>query len=399
MRHFLALGALLALGTAGCSEDSGGGGVGGSGCDSLAAPVNNGFCDTSTPIGTCATPPVCSSGRPIDSCCVAIGEPGKDASNKFLKRTTDTKEYSDPSGAAPNLSCFEPSGYPAKPSGQSQTGKLKGVIKPFANGGCPEPASGGGVTSGLSGKGNAAGAVKMEVYTVKRTGDPATDGELDQLVGTTLTVTDSMPIENEVVDNCGGDDRPNRVYEYPNVPMDTELAIKTYSEDGSWRPLITYNIYVTASDKDFDGDGLKYDVRALAADDFNTIPSVAIGKTITPGNAAIGGEVHDCDNVRLQFARVDITASRAALVYFDDDEDNPLPDSNRNDIGTGSTALYSALDIKVEGESTFVRVAGTGLLPDGEGEKLVSLGYFDVRIFPNAVTSVTLRGLRPFQVP
>jgi hypothetical protein len=331
---------------------------------------------------------------------VPIGEPGKSASNPYLKRTTDTKEYSDPTGAPPNLGCFEPGGYPAKPPGGTpQLVKLTGVIKPFANGGCPEPAAGGGVTSGLSGKGDPAGAVKMEVYTVKRTGDPATDGELDQLVGAPLTVTDSMPIENEAVDNCGGDDRPNRVYEYPDVPMNTELAIKTYSDDGSWRQLVTYNIYIADGDKDFDGSAYDYDVRALASDDFNTIPTVAIGKTITPGNAAIGGEVHDCDNVRLQFARVDVTASRAELVYFDDDEDDPLPDSNRKDIGTGSTALYSALDVKVEGESSFVRVAGTGLVPDGEASKLVSLGYFDIRIYPNAVTSVTLRGLRPFQVP
>jgi hypothetical protein len=404
MRRYLALGIVLSAAIGGCSEDKGGeAGTGGSTadgggrCPGTTTPENDQFCDTAMPVGTCAEPPACQgSGRPIDSCCVQIGRPGKSSSNKYLKRTSTTKEYSDPAGGPPNLGCFEPSGYPPKPSGGAPLlVKLTGVIKPFANGGCDE--------SGLTGTaGDKSDAVRMEVYRVNRTGNPATDGALGDLVGAALVVDSTLPIELEPVDNCSGDDRPNRKYEYPGVPMDTELLIKTYSSDSKWRPLYTYNIYIAAGDSALDeaAGTYEYDVRALASDDFNTIPTAAIGKTITAGNSVIGGEVHDCDNVRLQFARVDITAQRAELVYFDDNEDNPLPDSSRVEIGTGTTALYTALDIKVEGASSFVRVAGTGLVPDGaSGDRLVSLGYYDVRIFPNAVTSVTLRGLRPFQVP
>ena len=417
MRRVLALSVLLLTSAFGCSEESnpnpvGTGGTGGSGgsgasgggpsylnngpgtCANTWKPANDGFCQAG-PVGSCAEPADCATNRPIDSCCVLIGEPGKAAGSPYLKRTTTTKEYSDPTGAPPNLSCFEPGSYPAKPPGGTPTMvKLTGIIKPFANGGC-DP-------TGLTGTDpSQSDAVRMEVYTVKRTGDPATDGEADQLVGTPLVVNDAMPIELETVDNCSGDDRPNRVYEYPEVPMHTELLVKTYSTDNSWRPLYAYNVYISEDDPSFDSanQAYDYDVRALAADDFNTIPTVAIGKPIAPGNAALGGEVHDCDNIRLQYARVDISAPRAALVYFDNNEDNPLPDSNQSEIGTGSTALYSALDIKVDGDSSFVRVAGTGLVPDGNQSKLVSLGYFDARIYKGAVTSVTLRGLRPFQVP
>jgi hypothetical protein len=394
MRRYLAFGILLSVAASGCSEDSGSADPGEGDCPTVT-PENAQFCDRTMPVGTCAEPPAChGTSRPVDSCCVLVGAPGKNPNNKHLVRTTTTKEYSDPTGGAPNLGCFDPAGYPPKPSGAPKLVALTGVIKPFANGGCDE--------TGLTGSApDKADAARMEVYRVQRTGNPATDGSLGELIGSTLVVDAAMEIEYETVKNCT-DDRPNRKYQYPNVPTDTELLIKTYSSDGKWRPLYTYNIYIAAGDSAYDeaAGTYEYDVRALASADFITIPQTAIGQPIAPGNSVIGGEVHDCDNIRLQFARVDISSSRADLVYFDDNEDNPLPDSSRRDIGTGATTLYAALDIKVEGASSFVRLGGTGLVPDGAGgDKLVSLGYFDVRAFPNAVTSLTLRGLRPFQVP
>ncbi len=370
-------------GDAGASYANNGEGV----CPGTTRPANDEFCQNTClhdAAATCSN----SSGRPIDSCCVLVGEPGKAQTARYLERTTDTKEYADPTGADPNLDCFEPATYPPAPpaGGDQKTASLKGVLKAFANGGCLE--------SDLLG-------VTMEVYKVQRTGDPATDGALGELVGSALVVDASMPIVMEQVTNCNDDPRPNREYEYPNVPMYTELLIKTYGD--GWQPLYTYNVYISENDPDFDAasNSYTYDVRALAADDFNTIPTVAIGQTITPGNGAIGGEVHDCDNIRLQNARVDISLPRKGLVYFNSDEDDPLPEQSRQNIGTGRTALYSALDIKVDGATgTFARVAGTGVIPDGNGgDKLVSLGYYDVRVFPNSISAVSLRGLRPFQVP
>jgi hypothetical protein len=380
---------LLATSLFGCSEDKGGtpSGSGGSGGGSGAQiPANGAFCNDSCIGG----PFQAATGRPVDSCCVAVGEPGRSSSNPHLLRTTDTDEYSDPKGGPPDLSCFEPATYPKQPppGGDEKKASLAGVITTFANGGC--------VAEDLIGS----NAVTMEVYTVKRTGDPATDGALGDLVGTALVANDQMPIEEETVTNCNDDPKLNRKYQYPDVPMYTELVVKSYGN--GWAPLYSYNLYISEDDPDYDAgtNSYDYDVRALAEGDFQTIPTVAIGKTITAGNGAIGGEVHDCKNIRLQFARVDVSVPRKGLVYFNDDEDDPLPDVTRTDIGTGKTALYSALDITVPGpDGTYARMAGAGLVPSSDGDKLVSLGYFDVRVFPNSVTSVTLRGLRPFQVP
>lgn len=369
-------------------------------CAGTTRPANDDFCQ-----GSCVGTPECVN-RPIDSCCVQVGEPGNSASNKYLTRTTDTTEYSDPSGAPPNLKCFDPDGYPPKPATSSKKVKLKGELRPFANGGCAEYdlVNTEGTTWCAAGSNcpsaTAHGGVKIEIYTVKRGGDETTNGALDQLIGTPVEANDKMPVvKTPVKDSCVDEIRFDREYEYADVPMNTELVIKTYGP--GWSPLYTYNVYVHENDPDYDAAAgtYTYKIRALAEDDFGTIPTVAIGKTISDGNGVIGGEVHDCDNIRLQFARVDVSVNRIALEYFNDSEDDPLPDGSRREIGTGRTALYAAFDIKGGGaEGTFARVAGTGLVPDGEGDKLVSLGYFDVRVFPNSVTSATLRGLRPFQL-
>jgi hypothetical protein len=395
----LSAASLLGTGALGCSDEkntgpdgTGGGSSGnwesnGPGkCSGTTRPANDAFCH-----GNCASEPACKNATsfPVDSCCVQIGAPGLSATSPYLERTTDTKEYADPSGAAPDLGCFDPAGYPAKPGSSSGTASLVGILKVFANGGC-EPT---GATS-LEG-------VKIEVYTVKRTGDPATDGALDQLVGTPLVVDSSMKVVQEPVQNkCTGGIRYNREYEYKNVPINTELVVKT--SGAGWTDFYAYNLFIGEGDPAYDAakGTYTYNVRALAEDDYSTIPQAAIGKPPTSGYGIIGGEVHDCDNVRLQNARVDLSLPRLALEYFNADEDNPLPEGSRRTIGTGRTALYAAFDIQVSGpEGSFARVAGTGLVKDGDKDKLVSLGYFDVRVYPDAVTSVSLRGLRPFQVP
>ena len=395
----------------GCSDEKNPAGSGGSGskdytnngageCKGSTRPANDEFC-----AGSCVGTPTCAN-RPVDSCCVMVGEPGNSASSKYLVRTTDTTEYADPNGAPPDLKCFDPEGYPTQPAASSKTVKLTGVLRPFSNGGCGKydliNTEGTGWCAAGSSCPSAAshGGVKIEVYSVKRTGDPATDGSLGQLIGSTIEATDSMTlVETTVKDSCVDKIRFDREYEYADVPMNTELVIKTYGP--GWSPLYTYNVYVHEGDPDYDASAgtYTYKIRALAEDDYGTIPTAAIGKTVTDGNGIIGGEVHDCGNVRLQFARVDVSQNRVALEYFNDSEDDPLPEGSRREIGTGKTALYSAFDVKGGGSAgTFTRVAGTGLVPGGEKDKLVSLGYFDVRVFPNSVTSVTLRGLRPFQL-
>ncbi len=386
------LAALAALTPAACSSDSnpnpvGGGGSGGNQqfetggpgtCTNSFRPVNDAFCGG----GTCTEAPDCSSGsqRPVEGCCVPMLTPGGNPASPTLRRTTDTRKYADPDGRPVDLSCFDPAGYPAKPTGTPELVTMSGVVDAFSNG-CD-----------LKG-------VKIEVYTVKRTGNPADDGAIDQLQGTAVVTTENDDYEVEDIKKCS-DGRLMRKYTYANVPTNTELVIVTSSntEADGWAPLYTYNIYIYDGDPDYDPTTKVYTrmLQALSIDDFQSIPSVAIGRTIPPGNGAIGGEVHDCDNIRVQNAAVDISAKRAQLAYFNDDEETPLPDLSRSQLGfTGTTGLYSALNVPPGA----ARVAATGLVADGEQSRLVSLGYFDVRVYPDAVTSVTLRGLRPFQVP
>ncbi len=345
------------------------------GCSQLVEPDNNAFCssDTCNPALDCSK----AKQRPVSDCCVLVGSPGAGQQKLTLKRTTDTKKYAG--SGPPDISCFDPAHYPTKPpAGTPKTVTMQGLVQAFSNG-CDMV------------------GVKVEVYTVKRTGDPATDGDLDKLIGSAVTTDANSAVTLTESTNCGSnnDQRSDRAYSYPNVPMYTELVVKTSDAgQGQWAPLVTYNVYIT--DADVQNGVYQHDVDALAADDFQTIPTVAINRPISAGNGAIGGEIHDCGDVRLQNARVDVTAQRTDLVYFNADEDNPLPDSNRREIGTGRTALYAALDVK----PGFARMAATGLVPDGNGgTKLVSLGYYDVRVFPDSVTSVSLQGLRPFQVP
>src|SRR5690606_2463415 len=168
---------------------------------------------------------------------------------------------------------------------------------------------------------------------------------------------------------------------------------------GAWATFYDYNQYISEDDPDFDTatDTYRRNVRVVASDDYQTIPQAAIGRTITDGNGALAGEIHDCDNVRLQNAVVDVNAMRTSMIFFTPDEDAPLPDTARTQIGsTGRLGLYAALDV-APGP---VRVSAIGLRDNGTSQgELVSLGYYDARVFPDSVTSVTLRGLRPFQVP
>lgn len=372
----LGLGSIALLGSSllafGCGDSDAGIDDEGISCENLARPTNDAYCHESCEITQSCT---LAQTRPVDACCVLLKKPSTAVDSPYLARTTDTKDFAG--DGSPDLSCFEPANYPE--GGQSKLVTMEGVVKIFS-------------------KGCSSHNVAIEVWTVKRTGGDD-DGMPDQLIGSAVTTQEDGESEVEENDNCS-DGRVVYKYSYPNVPMHTELLIKTFAaEGGSWATLYDYNQYISESDPDFDASTETYhrNVRAVASDDYQTIPQAAIGRTITPGNGALAGEIHDCGNVRLQNAVVDVNTARTSMVFFTPDEDAPLPDSDRTQIGsTGRLGLYSALDV-APGP---VVVSSIGLLDNGtpEGE-LVSLGYYNARIFPDAITSVTLRGLRPFQVP
>ena len=338
-------------------------------------PKNHEICPAGVP-----TPAECknSKQRPIESCGVLMNLAASGATPAELVRTKNTKEYSDPAGGPVDTSCFDKSNWPTPGTPAMVT--VTGWARNFANG-CD------------------AAHTKVEIYKVKRGG--ADDGALGDLVGTAVNIQDTACTADSckmvvVQSKCDmGNPRIWRKYTYANVPTETELIIKTSSADGSngFATLYDYNNYILTSQ--VSGGMWEHDVRVINIGDYSLIPTTAIGRTLTPGNGVVAGEVHDCssamfpDGVRLSGASVDVSSPRDGVGYFTDVEDAPLPDPGRTAEGTSSLGLYAAYDIKPGP----IRVSATGVV---KGE-LVTLGYYDVRIFPDAVTGVTLRGLRPFQ--
>lgn len=362
------------LGVVACSSDGGGGGGGGdtnSGCAALGGvtynpstacpghctPTNDAFCSANGVVNSC-------QGGPIDSCGVSTALPPKaNGQTVELTRSTDVKEYAGT--GAPDLSCFEPESFPAAPdTANSKLVKLTGTVRIFSHG-CESK------------------NLTIELHKVVRGG--AEDGNPGELVGKSVTTPASckasgVPEENK---ECGT--RYECTYEYANVPTETELLVITAGD--IWAPIYEYGLFV--SNAEAKTGTYEKDVRALAADDYQLIPQVALGKTVTAGHGAIAGEVHDCANVRLVDAVVDIDQPKFSLSYFTDNEDNPLPDIDAH--STSTLGLYSALDV-APGPVT---IAAAGVF----GGKVVSLGYFKGRVFPDSVTSFTFRGYKAFQLP
>jgi hypothetical protein len=340
------------------SSGTGGGGTGGGSgeCpDNLAPAKNSEFC-TATPGNLdCAN---VSPAAKNQVCGVSLTDaPGE------LARSTNVDEYAG--SGPPDVACFEPANYPAAP-GASEAVTAKGFARIFSSG-CNSH------------------DLKITFYKVVRDGS-ANDGALGEQVGTTVTTdADCTNVgDMSTADNC--DTRWECPYEYPNVPTETELAIKTEG-DPTWAPLIQYNIFIKASE--VSAGQWDHDVRALAAPDYTVIPQTALGSPITPGNGAVAGEVHDCGDVRLTNAVANIDAAHLITTYFTSNEDSPLPDVGAK--GTSVLGLYAALDVPAGP----VTVAAGGML-NGE---FVTLGQHRVFVYPDTVTSVTFKGLQPYQLP
>jgi hypothetical protein len=343
----------------GCSSSSGDG-TPSSGCENLVPAANSEFCEASPATPDCTR---INDSYKVDVCGVPLKQPPGE-----LQRSENVEEF--PGSGPPDVSCYLPDSYPA--TGTSTTVTVQGITKIFSHG-CMSK------------------SVTIEVYRVVRDGS-ANDGALGALIGTPVTTeadctTTGVATPDE--DTCGTVFECK--YEYPGVPTETELVFKTYSTSSPvlWAPIYEYNVYAFESDEGVATGTWTHDVRALAQDDYGVIAQAAIGNPVTQTHGVLAGEVHDCGNVRLINATVDIDTDKVATTYFTNDEAHPLPD--RTALGTSTLGLYSALDIKPGP----VTVAASGLV----GGELVSVGFFRARIFEDSVTSVTFRGLRPFQVP
>ncbi len=342
----------------GGGSGTGGGGTGGTAeqCpDNLAPIANEDYCKAQATEVNCG---VITKAQKYNSCGVGLKEPPA-----TLARSSKVKEYAGTGD--PQIACFDAGSYPAKP-GTPETVTVKGTAVIFSHG-C------------------ASSDLTIEFHKVVRGG--ASDGDVGDLVGTAVVTDADCSLTGVASDEESCD--PSRfecTYEYAGVPTETELLIKTSGPQ--WAELYDYNIFIR--NEQVTAGVWTHDVRALAADDYGVISQAAIGAPITGGHGAIAGEIHDCGDVRLQNAVIDVNTSRKALTYFGDDEAHPLPDLSGK--GTSSLGLYAALDI----DAGPVTIAAAGKDKDGN---MVGLGFLRVRVFPDAVTAVTFRGMNPILVP
>ncbi len=285
-------------------------------------------------------------------------------------------------GGPPNVGCFMPSGYIAHGTPRMVT--LYGWVDVFGNGGD-------------------SGDVRVRLY------QEGVDGELGAMIGetTSMIAADAMDACAKTEIEYSGDrevgNRNLGFYRIDNVPTETPLVMQTSGQTDLWTDLYTYNFQILNGEVDasapapgsceaartISGDRFRYTARTLSLSASPSIPLTAgLPSGVQPGNGAVAGEAHDCDNVRIEYAQIAVQPVPESFVYFNNEPDNPVPVTGRTE-GTSLLGLYAALDIPPGP----VDVAGVARI----GTDVVSLGWYRARVFPNAVTVVTLRGLRSQQ--
>lgn len=368
------------------------------GCNTSPAPrdvVQSDAADSSS-LGVrgdeyCSNVPRPNCVAPAVATCGVCVTPPEDPTNDRLRRTScsslsGTREYCD--NAQPptpvNLSCFDPAMRPQAQDPRMVT--VYGVVDVFGNGGDSDH-------------------ILVEIYRVNADGSPG------QRIGSAVSDV-SLPYHEEEDElNSSGmvvQHRRLGAFQIPNVPTETPLIVRTIGDPNTpgtqelWghaiydytMPIRNSMIAPAPATTGISGDAVRIRPRVISNSDWNTLPNTATLVTgIPPGHGAIAGEVHDCDDVRLANAMVyaEPAPNFSGSVYFSDNDSHPLPDTSRATHGTQLLGLYAMLDLNPGP----VRVAALGY--DDHGQ-LVHVGSYSARIFPDAVTVVTLRGLRPWQL-
>jgi hypothetical protein len=296
----------------------------------------------------------------------------QDAEHEMTRTACGVVDDDCGDGAA-DLGCFTPEGY--RQAGTPQDVTVYGVTDVFGNG-------------------VDADDITLEIF---EPGDGCTEpGAL--LATATAHVADCVAeldqerCQEENPDN-EGEFRDLGYFELAEpVPTETLLALRTSGNPALWKPLVLYNLYF--ENAEVENGRVYYEARVLSTDDYRTIPAAAgMPAGVTPGNGALAGEVHDCGDVRLSFAQVGTDPgppSPFRITYFNENPDHPLPVSSRTE-GTSVLGLWASLNLP-PGPA---RVSALGFTDGG----MVSLGWFDLCVFADTVSAVTLRGPPPQQVP
>ncbi|MBX3261493.1 MAG: hypothetical protein KF782_17555 [Labilithrix sp.] len=351
----------VALAVPGCSDDGAdgapGGGAANAACEGAPTVEKNEFC-ASCQMSPTATPATCKAPRTVNACCAWVAPP-----TKPLERGVGLNRYS---GSDPTiqLSCLDDPGTVGAPT----TVTLKGFVRLFSSGG------------------DSAGA-KIEIF---REGE---DGSLGEAIGTAVTTTsdDENVKKEDWLEKCPDGGCTFRGYTYPGVPTETRLIVKTSDATGSsqWAALYDYNVFFpTAAAVD---GVIEYDPSVVAATDLNTVASAAGGFSPSQDKGMLAGEVHDCADVRLAGATVDIDAAHEGdMFYFGENETNPLPDKTRTSAGTSKLSLFGTLNVTT---GVPIRISALG----NYNGQTVLLATHTVQTFKGSVTSLRLRGRRPWQ--
>ena len=318
----------------------------------------DGYCEACT-ISPTAVPSTCKSPRGVNACCACVATP-----TQPLVRGTGLNRYSS-NDANVNLGCLDDPGVVGTP----KTITLKGNVRVFSSG-------------------NDSQGVKIEIFK------EGANGALGEAVGTAVITTndDKDAKKEDWLKKCPDGGCTYRAYTYPGVPTETRLIVKTSDAQGGsqWASFFDYNI-LFRNEEVTAGDLFVYEPSAVAATDINTVASAAGGFTVKPDKGLLAGEVHDCGDVRLSGATVDIDAAHEGdMFYFGENEADPLPDKSRGSLGTSKLGLFGTLNVTT---GVPIRLSAIGK----SNNQTVLLGTYTVQTFPGAVTALRLRGRRPWQ--
>jgi hypothetical protein len=194
------------------------------------------------------------------------------------------------------------------------------------------------------------------------------------------------------------------------LPTNKQLVVRVTGPNGApdqtWANLITWNVYLSSAARSCaapranleDNDCLdlsdaanptfRLNVNALSKSDYTNIPVTAgLSSGIPAGRGAAAGEIHDCDNVRIEGAVVEVSPQPERSTYFNGNPNRTLPDSTR--AVTDRLSLYAGLSL-APGK---VKVVAAGLLTDGG--PLTSLGAFEAWVYPDSVSVINVNGGKP----
>lgn len=330
-------------------------------CSPQLVASKDGYCSSCSALASAT----CTEAKPVAACCVFTQKPAVE-----LARAKGLV-YNASDDPTVDLSCLDA----PRTAGVSQRVTLSGFVKLFSTG-------------------NDSAGVKIEIF------QQGADGALGSPIGTPVITRDTDPFmtpKPTLWSNCPVDGCILRQFVYADVPTETPLIIKTSDALGAqrWANLYDYDIYFSNAALAADGGTPEahYEPTAAAVTDLATVASVAGGFTLKADRGLLAGEVHDCADVRLSGAVVATDVKpEGELFYFDDNEAKPLPNLSRaaTGLGTSKLGLFGGLNYAT---GTPVRISAVGM---SHGATTL-IGTAVVRIFPGAVTALSLRGRRPWQ--